>query len=109
MSDDAGSWKAVTLAEMKRIIEEELCQCTPEDFALFDKIRIEPEKIPFDRGSFVEEVFVVARQGEKLVFFDDIEDGFEVATTDDDGVIRRAGVGHFDLCHALAHIRLGWR
>lgn len=109
MKDDAGSWKAATVAEMTRIIEEELRRCSSEDLALFEKIKIEPQKIRFDRGSFAEDVFVVARHGEKLVFFDDIEDGFEVAVADDDGVIRTAGVGQFDLCHALAHIRLGWR
>ena len=109
MKDDAGSWKAVTLDEMKRIVEEELRQCGTEDRALFGRMKIEPQKVRFDRGTFSEDVFVVARQGDKLLFFDDIEDGFEVAEADKDGVIRNAGVGQFDLCHALAHMRLGWR
>ena len=36
----------------------------------------------FDRGSFRKEVFIVAESEDKLIDYDDIEEGFEVGTPD---------------------------
>ena len=106
MRDNTGVWRAITLDEMQALIADELARCSTEDFDLFQKIKIEPKKIRFDRGAFAEDAFIVAQIGKKIIFFDDIEDGFEVGTPDDDGVLRFRGVGQFELGHALAQFRL---
>ena len=109
MRSDTKKGKAITLDEMKALVTEELARCTTEQVALFAKISIEPIKIRFDRGAFSEDVFAVAQTENKLIIYDDIENGFEVGTPDADGIIRNLGTGQFELRHVLAHLKLGWR
>lgn len=92
---------------MRMLVDAQLAQCSGEDRALFEQMRVPLRRISFDRGTFQEDVFVVAQAGTKLIYYDDIEDGFEVATPEADGVLRRVGCGQFELRHALAQIRLG--
>jgi hypothetical protein len=54
-----------------------------------------------------EDVFGVAQSGDKIVYYDDVEEAFEVSAPDADGLLH--GCGQFELCHALAQIRLGSR
>jgi hypothetical protein len=109
MGDPNSSWKAISAAEMRALIEKQLAECTAEDRTLFETIRIIPRKLVFDRGNFREDVFIVAESEGKLIYYDDIEEGFEVGAPDSDGVLRHVGTGQFELCHALAHLRHGWR
>jgi hypothetical protein len=108
MCDNTKAWRPITAAKLESLLVQELQSCSPEDVALFAKIRIEPRKIGFERGGRIESVFVVAEIGERVLFYDDVEEEFEVATPDQVGVIRNI-VGQFELCHALAQIRIGSR
>ena len=89
---------------MCKRLSEELALCTSADAATFERIKTEPRKISFHRGTFAEDVFVVAQTEKKVIIFDDIEDGFEVGTLDLDGVLRNAGASQFDLPQALNRI-----
>jgi len=108
MSNDTGTWRAITLEELRSLVAEELQRCSPEDVALFAKIKIEPRKVELERGSLTESVFVIAEIGARVLFYDDVEEDFEVATPDRSGVIRNI-TGQFELRHALAQIRIGSR
>ena len=98
----------ITLEEMQRLVAKELRRCSPEDAALFAKIKIEPRKVGFERGGVTESVYVIAEIGGRVLFYDDVEEEFEVATPDGFGVIRNI-TGQFELRHALAQIRIGSR
>jgi hypothetical protein len=108
MRSDKNSWQAITSPEITALVAREIERCAPEDAAIFRKAKIEPRKIRFDRGTFEDGVYVVAQIEKKVLFYDDTEDAFEVATPDQDGVIRGL-VGQFTLGQALAQIRLGLR
>ena len=56
-------------------------------------------RVPLGRGTVarfstdgVEKVFIVARRGTKVVFFDDVEDEFAVGTADEGGAVSDAGL-----------------
>jgi len=109
MAHEGESWRAISAEEMQALIEKQLAECDAEGRALFQRIRLTPRKVIFDRGRFQENVFVVAQVDGKVLFFDDIEDGFEVGTPDADGVLRGVGLGQFELRHALAQLQTGSR
>jgi hypothetical protein len=50
-----------------------------------------------------ERVFVVARSGKQLLFFDDCEDEFAMGVPDEDGVLRAWGL-YGDLKDAVPHL-----
>src|SRR4051812_34871251 len=94
-------WRPIISAELSQILTRDLAVCSDADRAFFAKIRIEPRKVRFDRGMFSEDVFVVGQEERRVLFFDDIEDGFEVGVLDTNEVIRGAGASQFDLRQAL--------
>ena len=109
MTDEANVWRPITAEELRALINRELALCSREDVALFETAIIDPKKIRFERGTLSDDVFAVAQVGKKVLFYDDTEDAFEVATPTGDGVIRGIGAGQFTFSHALAQIRLGLR
>jgi hypothetical protein len=52
----------------------------------------------------MEQVFVLAKNGNRLLYFDDIEEDFGVATPDEDGVLREWG-NYGPLVRALSALR----
>lgn len=76
---------------------------------LYEQHRIQPRFVGLRRHEGVENVFAIAQVGDRVVFYDDVEDGFEVARLDRESVLDLNGCGQFRLNEALAHIRLGWR
>lgn len=110
MSDKSNTWRPTSESELRALLTDELSVCLPEDRSFFESIKVVPTKLPWERRSgAIDEVFVVAQIGKKVLFYDDTEDAFEMAIPDSDGVIRFSGVGQFELRHALAQFRIGGR
>jgi hypothetical protein len=104
---DDDQWRAISEDEMRTLVDAQLAQCSAEERSFFERIRIPFRQVALKRGHLREDVFAVAQSGQKVVYYDDVEDGFEVGTPDADGVL--CGCGQFELCHALAQIRHGSR
>ena len=98
------TWRPTTREELEVIVAQHLQRCNAEENALFHRLRIPIRATPIDRGGKRECVFVVAEQGERVLFWDDVEEGFELASSDSDGVLRHTGASQFELLHVMRQL-----
>lgn len=101
------AWKPATTGDVTRVTSDQLLRCSEEQRQLFQKIAVPIRAHPIDRSGHIESVFVVARIGETLLFWEDAEEGFELAVADSDGVIREHGASQFELSHIMLQIQNG--
>lgn len=102
MSDD---WKAALLPEVLERIDSEKRDFDPMDKAQWSQCAVSPFPVKIMRDGYGEEsVFVVAREGQRVLFFDDAEDEFGGATLDAKGCLKGCGL-HGDLKYALRAFR----
>ncbi len=106
---DCGKWQPITWHDLSNIIDRSLRTCCPEDRAFYEQHRIMPMSVGLKRTQGVEQVFAVAQIEDRVVFYDDVEDAFEVARLGGNGVLEFDCCGQFEFQEALAHIRRGWR
>jgi hypothetical protein len=100
-------WRPASRERVEAILEEHLRECTDTQRAQFDQIRIPSVVWSIERSGRTESVFVVGRVGDSLLFWEDIEEGFELAVPDDDGVLRQYGASQFDLSHLMYRLHDG--
>ena len=86
-----GTWAPITLARLNELIEQQLSDCSEEMRAIFAGYRIEPVQAGIDRGEGIEYVFVVARNGAEVMYFEDVEEGFNFSRLDVDSSILEPG------------------
>ena len=104
MSTPPPSWRPASRSEVEAIVAEHLRHCTCAQRALFADIRIPPTTIPIDRLGQLEQVFAVARHRDAVLFWEDVDEGFELAVPDADGVLREYGASQLDLSHVLTRL-----
>jgi hypothetical protein len=88
-------WTPITETELLLRLEEgerELSSAERENFDAWKVAVGTRGKVVQLNSDGVEFVFIVARNGTKVVFFDDVEDEFAAGTIDDFGVITNAGL-----------------
>jgi len=102
------TWNPITKAELEALIAKSLPACEARARALFEEIKIEPIKIRFQAGRRDDEIYVIARSGNKVVYYDDTEDAFEVGIPDTEGILR-SGTGQFTLGQVLLQLESGSR
>jgi len=78
---------------LARVCEEEK-QMSSDERAEFSACRVSLARgtVAHFSTDGVEEVFIVARRGTRVVFFDDVEDEFAAGTVDEHGAISHAGL-----------------
>ena len=88
-----GSWRPITDDEFSRLFTEQYNELNSEERSLFDRYRIAPRKAVIRRSEQAgdESVFVVAQAEDGVLYFDDVEYGFNISSTDDDGRILTPG------------------
>lgn len=74
----------------EHLLREELDTLTPAALKIWHKYAIVPSEQSCVRNpdAGIERVFVVARNGTYLLFFDDVEDEFGVGVPDRDSILR---------------------
>jgi hypothetical protein len=97
----ASSWRPTTREQLQRLVAEQLNSCTDAQRQFFEKHRVEPYSVSIRRLGKTEKVFVVAQFGDLLLYYEDIEDGFELDRLDASGVIPKQGCNQFELRHVL--------
>jgi hypothetical protein len=95
------SWKPATIEEVQQIIESDLANCSCEQVALFEMWRVQPRLAPIMRAGKIESVVVIAQRGEHVMYWEDIEEGFEVSPVDSSGQILEPGCNQNELRIAL--------
>jgi hypothetical protein len=80
-------WKPATIESVKRIIESELPYCTNEQTVAFRVHCVEPHFAPIVRYGNLEQVVVVARKENEVIYWEDVEEGFGVSAVGAEGNI----------------------
>ena len=94
-------WKPATIEEVRQIVERDLASCSREQLSLFERYRIQPYVAPIVRSGNLESVVVIAQRGQEVIYWEDIEEGFEVSPLDSNGRILKIGCNQNDLRIAL--------
>ena len=98
-------WTPISEEELLSLIEAPLLGCDDGLVALFHEIEVPPRRCGIRRFGEVEYVFVVAEAGAGIIYYEDIEEGFEFCELGVDGVIPERGCDQLELCHILERIR----
>jgi hypothetical protein len=90
-----------TVDDVKRIVATDLSDCDAEQVAAFDRYRVEPFLAPIVRYGEIGTVVVVARNGNEVMYYEDVEEGFNVSPIAPDGQILEHWCNQDDLRFAL--------
>ena len=95
------TWEPISEGELVELVEHQLKECPPKLAALFEAHRVPPFRAPITRNGQVESVFVVARKGSEVMYFEDVEDGFNFSPLSPDGQILEHWCNQDELKYAL--------
>jgi len=96
-----GPWRPLTLAEMEALVAKQLGDCTHDQRAAFAAQRVPFHTVPLHRLGKVEPVWVVAHFAEGWLYYEDVEEGFEVGVPGADGALPERGCNQYELTHIL--------
>ncbi len=93
-------WTPANRSAVEELLEVSSAALHPEHLARFKAMLVPLYKIRVasDPG---QTVFVVAEYDGKVIYYSDIEDGWELAALDDKGGIDCRGSSQFDLSHLM--------
>ena len=94
-------WTPATKAEVEALFEEALASLPHSLRLRFKAIAIPPRAIPI-QDSPGEVVFVIAEHEGKILYWSDVEDGWEFEAPNERGGIDCRGCNQFELSH-VAH------
>jgi hypothetical protein len=80
-------WQPATVEEVKEIVRRDLAECNDEQIQTFESFSIDPFKAVIVRYEQTERVVVVARRGDEVMYWDDVEEGFNISPVTSDGQI----------------------
>jgi hypothetical protein len=95
------TWVPITEDELSELIRVQLKDCTEEQRVFFASQRVPFFQAPIHRAGTVEAVFVIARYGAHVIYYEDVEGGFAVDALDDNGEILIQNCDQFDLRQVL--------
>jgi hypothetical protein len=101
MEDD--KWRPITDEELRDLLEVQLAACAPERRELFERHRVIPYRAPLVRYGKRELVFVVAVKDGEALYYEDVEDGFNLSPLSESGEILQHWCNQDDLQYALRH------
>ena len=84
-------WNPLSRARFNEILQEDIANLPPDAVDIFRTCKTGVEQQPCYRSDTfgLEQVFVVARDGVRLLLFDDVEDEYAIGVPDGDGVLRK--------------------
>jgi hypothetical protein len=99
-------WKPISALELNRLVDLELTNCGIEQQNLFARYRVPPYRVPIHRLGKLEEVFVVAELPSGVIYYEDVEEGFEFDSLGTDGAIPEQSCNQYELGHVLSQLML---
>jgi len=96
-------WSPISESELKELIQAQLLECSADQKVVFEKYRVPLQKAQIVRSGNVEEVFVVAKKGSEVMYFEDVEEGFNFSPISERGEILKPGWNQDELKYALLH------
>ena len=80
------TWQPITVVELQALVADQLHYCSPAQQVAFASYRVPFYSVAFQRDRALEQVLVVAELPSGLLYYEDVEDGFEVGRLDADGI-----------------------
>lgn len=97
-------WKPATIDDVKDILKAELLECNSEQIAVFQQHSIEPHFASIVRYGMRENVVVVARKSDEVIYWEDVEEGFNISLIGHNGQILEHWCNQDDLGVALERL-----
>ena len=94
------TWRAAVRDEIEGLVEAEVAVLHPRHRFIFDAMRVPLRQVPV-AGDSGEHVYVVAEHQGKILYFSDVEDGWEITEPDEYGGIAERGCNQFQLRHIM--------
>jgi hypothetical protein len=96
-----GTWSPITAEALEEILERDLADGDAALRLSFEKYRVPTLKAAITRNGEVEHVFIVAKKGGEVMYYDDIDERFEISRIGEDGSILDPGSNQDSLGLAL--------
>lgn len=80
-------WHSATVDEVKKIVRDDLAECDEAQLVAFKRFAVEPYVAPILRYGEMENAVVVARRGHEVIYWEDVEEGFNLSPLAPDGQI----------------------
>jgi hypothetical protein len=94
-------WRPATIADVKNILETDLAKCDDQQVAAYRRYSVEPHFAAIARFGKIDKVVVVAENSGHAIYWEDVEEGFNISPLGPDGVIRERSCSQDELGHAL--------
>ncbi len=97
------TWRPTSEEAFREIFEDELYELSQMERTIFEEYRVKTFAGIIRRSEIAgdEQVFVVARHLNWVIYYDDVEDGFNLAQLDSQGRLSEPGGGQWSLGGAL--------
>jgi hypothetical protein len=96
-------WQPATIEYVKELVDRDVLGCDEKQPALFKTCAVEPYTAPITRHGNRDTVVVVARNGNEVIYYEDIEGGFNMSRVRPDEEILEHRCNQDDLRFALNH------
>jgi len=94
-------WHPASISDVTQILEGDLVRCDSEQLGTFRKYSVKPYLAPILRYGRLESVVVVARRADEVIYWEDVEEGFNVSPIATDGQILQHSCNQDELGLAL--------
>jgi hypothetical protein len=97
------SWKPISDADFSMLFAEQYGELDGDERDVFDRYRVSPWRAIIRRSEQAgdEHVFVVAQANNGVLYFDDVEYGFNISDIDDAGRLTTPGGSNYTLKEAV--------
>jgi hypothetical protein len=96
-------WKPASAEDVREIVRRDLALCDAEQTAAFHRFAVEPYAANIDRYGRLESVIVVACRNNEVIYWEDVELGFNISPIDENGTILKHWCNEDELGRAVSH------
>jgi hypothetical protein len=95
------SWRPAAIEEVEHIVQTDLLSCNSAEKEAFRRFAVEAYEAPLVRHGQLELVVVVARRGNAVIYWEDVEEGFNLSPISSEGSILEHSCSQDDLRLAI--------
>jgi hypothetical protein len=97
-------WQPATIQEVQALVRADLAKCDDATVAAYQDYAIGPYYAPIVRYGKLENVVVVAQKNREVIYWEDVEEGFNVSPIANNGTIMEHHCNQDDLGTAFRRL-----
>ncbi|RZJ07227.1 MAG: hypothetical protein EON50_21635 [Acidovorax sp.] len=97
-------WTPISRDELGGLLSDQLAKCLQEHAEQFARFRVPFRTASVMRGGVSESVFIVAQLGQVAIYYEDVEEGFNVSEVTSDGSLVTPGFEQWTITDAIQHL-----